>query len=159
MSPATYLDGRGGPVVGVCGLECAVSVNEQLQTVDVRDIERLTEGERLYRNVQLTVPGQLQVVTMYVLKSEGIDREAHAESTQFIRVEEGTGYVRSWDKSGTELARKEFSAGSSIVVPKLVSHQIVATSDIRLYSVYAPPAHPPGTRNDRKPASASTHPV
>ena len=99
------------------------------------NIERDTIKNTLYRKVLNTTP-QLQLVLMTIPAGENIGAETHKTTTQFIRVEKGTGVATVGGM------RKRLKDGDAIIIPPNVRHDIKATSDLHLYTIYSPPEHP-----------------
>lgn len=111
----------------------------------VANIEELSLENENFREVLYTDP-RLQLVVMSLLPNEDIGAEVH-ELDQFIRVEEGEGTAVL---DGEEFAIVD---GSAVIVPKGVMHNIIntsATEMMKLYTVYAPANHAPGTIHKTK---------
>jgi len=70
---------------------------------------------------------------------EDIGMEVHDTVDQFFRIEEGEGKVIM---NGEETV---FSSGSGIIVPAGTQHNVIATTAVKLYTLYSPPNHPEGT--------------
>lgn len=106
----------------------------------IDDIEELTEENRDFRRVIFTGPN-LQLVLMSLEPGEAIGEEVHDDTDQFFRVEDGTGEIRM-DGRTTRI-----ESDTAIVVPAGVRHNVVNTGrkPMRLYTLYAPPAHADGT--------------
>ncbi len=107
----------------------------------VTNIERDTLENEDYGRVLYTGP-HTQLVLMTLRPGEEIGLEAHEGHDQFIRVEEGTGYVQLNGE------RHELGDGSAVVIPSGAEHNVVNTSNtekLRLYTLYSPPEHPDGT--------------
>ena len=105
------------------------------------NIERATTSNEAYR-LTLYTDRNMQLVLMSLLVGEEIGMEVHPTTTQFIRVERGTGLAVI---NGHEYALKD---GVAVVVPFNTPHNIINTSGTRrldLYTIYSPPAHAPGT--------------
>lgn len=107
------------------------------------NIEKLTIRNRNYRKVLNTTPNQ-QLVLMSLLSTEDIPKEKHV-GTQFIRVEKGTGVAKVKNKE------MRLSDGDALVIPPHTWHYIKATSELKLYTIYSPPAHHPGLVQRRQP--------
>ena len=107
----------------------------------VTNIERDTRESEDFRRVLYT-GRHTQLVLMTLRPNEEIGLETHGEHDQFIRVEQGTGYVLlNGDKHALE-------DGSAVVIPAGVEHNVVndsRTNALRLYTLYSPPEHPDGT--------------
>ncbi len=102
------------------------------------NIEKLTEGNSNFRQVLFT--GQhCQLVVMSLNAGEDIGTEVHNSVDQFFRIEEGEGTVIM---NGEETP---FAPGSGIIVPAGTQHNVVATTPVKLYTIYSPPNHPEGT--------------
>lgn len=106
----------------------------------VTNLERATIENEDYRRVLFTAE-HMQLVLMTLQPGEKIGLEVHKDGDQFFRVEAGTGTV-SMNGKVTEIG-----AGSAFVVPAGVEHNVVntGTTPLKLYTVYCPPRHPPGT--------------
>ncbi len=105
----------------------------------VDKIEKITEDNDFFRKVLFTGK-YCQLVTMCLLPNEEIGMEVHDTVDQFFRIEEGHGKVVM---DGEE---KEFESGDAIIVPAGTQHNIINTSaeeDLKLYTIYSPPNHPP----------------
>ena len=104
----------------------------------VGNIETITEGNQNFRQVLFT--GQhAQLVVMSLLPGEDIGMEVHDTVDQFFRIESGEGKVVM---NGEESA---FGPGFAIIVPAGTQHNVIATSAVKLYTLYSPPNHPDGT--------------
>jgi mannose-6-phosphate isomerase-like protein (cupin superfamily) len=104
------------------------------------NIENLSLKNKYFRQVLYTDP-RLQLVVMSLRPKEDIGEEVH-QLDQFIRVEKGTGKAVLNGKS------QAIRDGSAVIVPKGARHNIINTSStmpMKLYTVYAPPNHKPGT--------------
>jgi len=89
----------------------------------------------------------LQVTLMSIGVGDDIGLEIHPNLDQFFRIEQGKGIVRmgkSKDKLSFE--RKVYD-DSAIMVPAGTWHNVINTGKVplKLYSIYAHPAHPHGT--------------
>jgi mannose-6-phosphate isomerase-like protein (cupin superfamily) len=125
-------------------METARKEFEMLGWID--DIERATLDNENFRTV-LWTGGHTQLTVMRLAPGEDIGREAHPQLDQFIRIERGTARV--------ELGRSETDVDEThdveddwaVIVPAGVWHNVVNTGsdDVKLYSLYSPPEHPPET--------------
>src|SRR3989338_1185134 len=106
----------------------------------VTNIEQASLENEYFRKVLYTDP-RLQLVVMNLLPGEDIGVESH-DLDQFIRVERGEGKAIL---DGEEVALAD---GSAVIVPKGTEHNIVnisGTEPLKLYTIYAPANHEPGT--------------
>lgn len=113
----------------------------------VGNIENETIRNTEFRRVLFSTQN-MQLVLMSLKPGEEIGEEVH-EVAQFIRNDQGTGV------SIMDGEKHDFSDGDAVVVPAGVRHNIINTGseDMKLYTVYAPPQHEPGTVNPTKPAN------
>jgi mannose-6-phosphate isomerase-like protein (cupin superfamily) len=102
----------------------------------VADIEKITAGNKNFRKVLFT-GRYCQLVVMSLLAGEEIGMEAHPTVDQFFRIEKGKGKVVMEGKA------KAFGPGTAILVPAGTNHNVIATTAVKLYTIYSPPNHPP----------------
>ena len=109
------------------------------------DILALTERNSYFREVVSTGP-HAQVVVMSIPPAGEIGLETHTELDQVLVVVEGGGAVT------LDGDVREIGPGTLIQVPAGTLHNVVNTGGtaLRLYTVYAPPAHAPGTIHKTK---------
>jgi mannose-6-phosphate isomerase-like protein (cupin superfamily) len=121
---------------------------------NVTDIEEKTLKNENFREV-LNTTTRSQLVVMTLQPGEEIGMEVHGDIDQFLRIEAGTGKAVL---DGEEYPLKD---GSAVVVAAGVEHNIINTSKdqpLRLYSIYTPPEHSPGTVHATKAeADAAEH--
>jgi len=88
----------------------------------------------------------LQLVLMSLKPGEEIGLETHNDLTQFLRIEAGEAKAIV---GGEEYLLK---AEDAVIVPEATEHNIIntGTEDLKLYSIYTPPQHPPGTVHKTK---------
>lgn len=111
----------------------------------VGDIEEVTLANEVFRSVLFT-GAQLQLTVMRLGPGEEIGREVHPDRDQFIRVESGTARVElATGPQGVD-EHHDVRADWAVVIPAGVWHNVVNTGPgpVQLYSLYAPPEHPPG---------------
>lgn len=110
------------------------------------DMESMTKMNQNFRTA-LWTGTYLQITLMSLQPGEDIGVEMHSDTDQFIRIEEGDGFVQM----GTSQDNLNFSQvvedDDAIVIPAGLWHNLSNTGDIpmKLYSIYAPPKHPKGT--------------
>ena len=110
------------------------------------DIEARTLANDKFREVLYTAKNS-QLVVMTLRPGEEIGLEKHEGHDQFIRVEAGEG-VAILDGE-----RHALADGVAVVIPAGTEHNVVNTSTsapMRLYTIYSPPEHPPGTMHRTK---------
>lgn len=111
----------------------------------ITNIEKETEQNENFRKVLYT-DERMQLVVMNLQPDEEIGEEIH-QLDQFIRVEEGKGKAIM---NGDEY---ELGAGMAVIIPAGTKHNIIntsATQALKLYTLYAPPNHKPGTVHKTK---------
>jgi mannose-6-phosphate isomerase-like protein (cupin superfamily) len=104
------------------------------------NIEKATLENNNFRKV-LYSGHHLQLVLMSLKPGEDIGSEIHHDNDQFFRFESGTGKCII---DNTEYAVKD---GDVIVVPAGAKHNIINSdknTDLKMYTIYAPPHHKDG---------------
>ena len=117
------------------------TIREPLKTPYYANIEQDTISNQAYRSVQYT-DSRLQVVLMSLKPGEEIGLESHPYTSQFFRVEEGSGLAFIGG------VYHILDSGTALVVPPGQDHNIINTSSTRnlhLYTIYSPPQHPSST--------------
>jgi mannose-6-phosphate isomerase-like protein (cupin superfamily) len=110
------------------------------------NIEYATTGNSTFRTVLFT-GSHMQLTVMSLRPGEEIGLEVHADRDQFLRVEQGAARVvmgASKDKLDETYELREDWA---VIVPAGTWHNVTntGTDALKLYSLYAPAEHPPGT--------------
>jgi mannose-6-phosphate isomerase-like protein (cupin superfamily) len=109
-------------------------------------IERSTLNNSFFRLVLFTGKHE-QLVLMCLQKGEDIGEEAHDDTDQFFRIEEGE--ARFVVNGHEHIAR----SGDAVIVPAGTRHNVMNNSSekpVRLYTIYSPPQHPDGTVEQTK---------
>jgi len=112
----------------------------------VGNIEKLTEENPNFRKVLYTAKHS-QLVVMTIIPNGEIGEEVHPDNDQFLRIEKGKG------KAIIDGNEQSFSGGFAIIVPAGSKHNITNTSEtdeLKLYTLYSPPHHKPGTIHKTK---------
>jgi mannose-6-phosphate isomerase-like protein (cupin superfamily) len=125
----------------------------------VGDIEQATLDNDTFRRVLFT-GDHTQLTVMRIGPGEDIGLEAHHDRDQFLRVEQGEARVEFGRAEGSVDETYEVSGDWAIIVPAGVWHNVVNTGDeeLKLYSLYSPPEHPPETVHRTKAdAAAAEH--
>ncbi|HZJ82873.1 MAG TPA: cupin domain-containing protein [Clostridia bacterium] len=115
------------------------------------NIEKATEENNTFRTALWT--GQhLQLTLMSINVGSDIGLEMHSNIDQFIRIEEGQGLIMMGDTRDNLYYQKNVYDNCVIFIPAGKWHNLVNTgyTPIKLYSIYAPPAHPYGTVHETK---------
>lgn len=110
----------------------------------ISNIEKLSLENDNFREVLFTSE-KVQLVVMSLLPGEEIGAEVH-HLDQFIRVEKGTG------KAVLDGEEHSLEDGVAVIVPSGAMHNIINTGSesMKLYTLYAPPNHKPGTIHKTK---------
>jgi mannose-6-phosphate isomerase-like protein (cupin superfamily) len=112
----------------------------------VTDIETATLGNSTFRTTIWT-GRHLQLTVMCLHPEEEIGLEVHHDRDQFLRVEQGSGRVAMGPTREDLSFKREISDDDVVLVPAGSWHNVTNTGDgpLRLYSVYGPAEHEPGT--------------
>jgi mannose-6-phosphate isomerase-like protein (cupin superfamily) len=104
------------------------------------DIIQRAQANRYFREVLATGPHS-QVVVMNIVPGGEIGEETHTDVDQVLVFVSGEG------ESMLDGNRTGVGPGSLILVPAGTRHNFVNTgsTDLRLYTIYAPPQHAQGT--------------
>lgn len=112
----------------------------------VANVDRAAMNNTYYRTT-LWTGENLQMTLMQIDPGEDIGLETHPDHDQFLMIVSGYGLV-TMGKSQTQLTyQQNVQNGYGIFVPAGTWHNLINNGNrpIKLYSVYAPPAHPHGT--------------
>jgi len=125
----------------------------------VGNIERDTLDNENFRTVLFT-GDRVQLTVMRLAPGEEIGVEMHDHLDQFLRIEQGSGRV-TFGRSAEQVDEEhEVADDWAVVVPGGTWHNVINTGpgDLKLYSLYAPPEHAPGTVHRTKAdADAAEH--
>lgn len=110
----------------------------------VTNIDRATVDNQDFRKVLFTGPNS-QLVVMSLKPKEEIGKEVH-KVDQFFRIEKGRAVLKMGGKD------YKIGADSAFIVPAGVEHNVINVGDdeLKLYTVYSPPQHPPQTVHHTK---------
>jgi mannose-6-phosphate isomerase-like protein (cupin superfamily) len=111
----------------------------------VTNIEQATLVNQNYRTT-LWTGKQMQLTLMTILPGHDIGLETHDDHDQFLRIEEGEATV-FMGTSKSALDTWKAKDDDAVFVPAGTWHNLVNTGDVplKLYSIYAPAEHKPGT--------------
>lgn len=117
----------------------------------VTDIEEQTVANQAFRTV-LWSGKNLQVTLMTIQPGEDIGLEVHEDHDQFLRVEAGVGLVQMGPSQSDLSYEMSVEDDSAVFIPAGSWHNLTNTGDeaLKLYSIYAPPEHKPGTVHQTK---------
>ncbi|MCC0567116.1 cupin domain-containing protein [Brevibacillus borstelensis] len=117
----------------------------------VVNIEQASKQNNNYRTA-LWTGKNLQVTLMSINVGDDIGLEVHPTTDQFICVVEGQGFVQLGD-SKDRLDFEQFVYDNyAIMIPAGKWHNVtnIGHTPLKVYSIYAPPAHPYGTVHQTK---------
>lgn len=117
----------------------------------VVNIEEETKGNNTFRTA-LWTGKHLQVTLMSIPVGEDIGLEVHPDVDQFLRIEEGQGFVQMGPTQNNLEFERNVDDNDAIMVPAGTWHNVTNTGNkpLKLYSIYAPPNHPFGTVHETK---------
>ncbi|MFC7364367.1 cupin domain-containing protein [Bhargavaea changchunensis] len=94
----------------------------------------------------------LQVTLMSIPPGGDIGKEIHPNTDQFLRIEQGQGIVQMGRTPDRPEFTRHVKEDDAILIPAGYYHNFTNTCHvpIKMYSIYAPPQHPPGTVHQTK---------
>ncbi len=112
----------------------------------VADIEQATLDNTNFRTV-LWTGEHSQLTVMQIGVGDDIGLEAHPDHDQFIRIEQGKARVELGPTEDQVEETHDVEEDWAIIVPAGVWHNVVNSGDreLKVYSLYSPPEHPPNT--------------
>jgi mannose-6-phosphate isomerase-like protein (cupin superfamily) len=110
------------------------------------NIEQATTTNSTFRTVLFSGKA-MQLTVMSVAPGEDIGVEMHEHTDQFLRVEAGSARVVMGPSKDELDEIHELTRDWVVIVPAGTWHNVINTGNepLKLYSIYAPPQHPPGT--------------
>ncbi len=123
----------------------------------VFDIHEATNINTAFRSA-LWTGNHLQLTVMCINPGEDIGAEVHPSLDQFIRIEEGIGMAMFGTNENCFDYNIPVNSDYAVIIPAGTYHNIINTGNtpLKVYSIYAPPAHPFGTIHETK-ADAMKH--
>ncbi|MFG6146885.1 cupin domain-containing protein [Halobacillus sp. B23F22_1] len=117
----------------------------------VIDIDAASKENDTFRTA-LWTGKHLQVTLMSIEPGSDIGLEVHPDVDQFLRVEEGEGFVQMGPRENQLDFEADVEDDFAIMVPARMWHNLTNTGDtpLKLYTIYAPPEHPFGTVHETK---------
>lgn len=110
------------------------------------NIEEVTVKNNTFRTA-LWTGKYLQVTLMTITPGGDIGLEVHKDTDQFLRLEEGKGYVVMGSSKNNLNYKMPVKRDHAFIIPAGIWHNFVNTGKkpAKLYSIYAPSHHPFGT--------------
>lgn len=124
----------------------------------ITNIKKAANENNFFR-IALWTGKHLQLTLMSIDVGHDIGLEMHPNLDQFIRIEQGQGIV----EMGHSMECLDFQArvyeNYAVFIPAGIWHNLINTGSvpIKLYSIYAPPAHPHGTIHRTKEEAEMNH--
>jgi mannose-6-phosphate isomerase-like protein (cupin superfamily) len=117
----------------------------------VINITDATRKNNTFRTV-LWTGDHLQLTLMSINVGEDIGLENHPNLDQFLRIEAGQGIVQMGKNKERLDFQRRVQDDSAILIPAGTWHNLINTGNVplKLYSIYSPPQHPPGTVHETK---------
>ncbi|WP_127532053.1 cupin domain-containing protein [Paenibacillus kobensis] len=117
----------------------------------VVNINQAAKQNNNYRTA-LWTGKNLQVTLMSIKVGEDIGLEVHPATDQFIRIEEGQGFVQMGNSKDNLNFQAMAYDGYAIMIPAGTWHNVTNAGyrPLKVYSIYAPPQHPFGTVHETK---------
>lgn len=124
----------------------------------VVNIDQAADNNRNFRTA-LWTGEYLQVTLMSIPVGGDIGVEMHADTDQFIRIEQGVAMVRFGSAECNVKDVQRVNCHNAVIVPAGTWHNIVNCGNVplKLYSIYAPPHHPFGTVHRTKKDAEAAH--
>jgi mannose-6-phosphate isomerase-like protein (cupin superfamily) len=125
----------------------------------VGNVEEATLANTNFRTVVFT-GANIQLTVMRLGPGEEIGVEMHDHLDQFLRIEQGSARVTFGPSADQVDEEHEVEDDWAVVVPGGTWHNVINTGagDLKLYSIYAPPEHPPETvHRTKEEADAAEH--
>ena len=124
----------------------------------VVDIGKATERNNTFRTA-LWTGKHLQLTLMNIPVGEDIGLEIHLNNDQFLCIEDGRGLVQMGNSKDNLYLNQSVDDDSAIFIPAGTWHNITNTGNepLKLYSIYAPSAHPKGTVHQTKAIAEADH--
>lgn len=117
----------------------------------MKNIEEETRSNTAFRTA-LWTGKHSQLTVMSLGPGEEIGLEVHPDVDQFFRLEEGKARVEVGTSRQDLSEAHEVSEDWAFIVPAGTWHNVINTGegDLKLYTIYSPPNHPPGTTHSTK---------
>ncbi|MHC1694657.1 MAG: cupin domain-containing protein [Eubacteriales bacterium] len=112
----------------------------------VLNIAQETMQNRRFRST-LWTGRHMQLTVMSIPPGGEIGLEQHNSFDQFICIEEGRGLVKMGSRRDRLDFQQPVGSNVAVIIPAGIWHNLINTGrrPLKLFSVYAPPAHPRGT--------------
>lgn len=126
-------------------------MQDQGPSPHVVNIEEATIQNDTFRTA-LWTGAQMQLTVMSLRPGDDIGLEVHDDHDQFLRVEQGVGFVQMGNAENQLDFEANVEDDDAIFVPAGSWHNVTNTGEtpLKLYSIYAPSEHPHGTVHETK---------
>ena len=118
-----------------------------------------TSCENPYYRRILWTGEHLQVSLMSIPVGDEIGLERHADTDQFIRIENGCAQVLMGSSAENLNIQKRVNSNYAVMVPAGTWHNIknIGSVPLKIYTIYAPPHHPKGTVHETRAVAEAEH--
>ena len=126
-------------------------MTENDKKVYVLDMEEETKNNTNFRTT-LWTGEHTQLTVMSIPVGGEIGREAHHDVDQFLRVEAGAAKLLTGADKDSVSETGELQPDTAALIPAGTWHNVVniGDSDLKVYSLYSPAEHAPGTVHKTK---------
>ena len=110
------------------------------------NIDRYTRINKNFRTA-LWTGEQMQLTLMSIPVGGEIGLEKHDELDQFIKIEEGIGFVMMGESKDALNIQNRVNRNYAVLIPAGTYHNLknMGSRPLKVFSLYAPPAHPFGS--------------
>ena len=110
------------------------------------NIDRYTRINKNFRTA-LWTGEHMQLTLMSIPAGGEIGLEMHDDLDQFIKIEEGIGFVMMGESKEALNIQNRVNRNYAVLIPAGTYHNLknIGSRPLKLYSIYSPPAHPFGT--------------
>jgi mannose-6-phosphate isomerase-like protein (cupin superfamily) len=117
----------------------------------VFNIDEETKNNPTFRTTRWTGT-YMQLTYMSIPPGQEIGLENHTHVDQFIRLEDGEGIILMGNSPCNLSIRQPVYDDIAVMIPAGTWHNLINTGNtpIKLYSIYSPIQHPPGTVHQTK---------
>ena len=99
------------------------------------NIEKLTSNNKSAKKI-IYVDNNMELAVESVEPYQKVLKEVHPRSTQFIRVESGSGYI----EINGRIIKLDILNNDAVIVPANTLHEITARKNgLKFYTIYSPP--------------------
>ena len=99
------------------------------------NIEELTSNNKSAKKI-IYADNNMELAVESVEPYQQVLKEVHPHSTQFIRIESGSGYI----EMNGQIIKLDILNNDAVIVPANTAHEITARKNgLKFYTIYSPP--------------------